>query len=290
LREKILLTISTWGIKTFLKIAILGSGPIPNLLAQELNSSVEIELFTSQNVEIDGINVSDYQSLLTSKLDFDVVILAWRGMPKAETEKTDVIRHIVKRASSETLIINLSSVSVYGQNSDVNFESTAPRPINSYGYSKYYLERYLNIFAVSKVCNLRISNVFGHPDFSDVLNKMILSVERNESINLVFPNTVSRDLISINKVTKVVRNLTLNFASVDKRELFNLSSEKTFTLMELKYLVETCLNKKIFFSEIAGSPEVILKSMVANNKITSFLGHDLNFEKAEISDYIQKAW
>ncbi len=288
MQEKILLTISTWGIKTFLKVAILGSGPIPNLLAQELNSYAEIKLFTSQNVGIDGINFSDYQSLLTSELDFDVMVLAWRGMPKAETEKADVLRHVVKEATLETLIINLSSVSVYGQNSDVNFETTTPHPINPYGYSKYYLERYLNIFANSKVCNLRISNVFGHPDFSDVLNKMIRSVENNEPVNLVSPNVVSRDLISINKVTQTVKYLLLDFASMDRRELFNLSSEKSFTLMELKYLIETCVNKKMVFSEIAGGSELIIKSMVANSKIKSFLGHNIDFETEEISNYVRK--
>jgi hypothetical protein len=288
LREKILLIISTWGIKTVLRIAILGSGPIPNLLAQELSSTEEVELFTSQKVKVEGIKVSDYRSLLSRALDFDVVVFAWRGLPKAGAEKATVLRHIVGKASPETLIINMSSVSVYGQNSDVNFESTAPRPINPYGFSKYYLERYLNIFASSKVCNLRISNVFGHPDFDDIVNRMLLSARKNVSIDLVSLDAISRDFISINTLTKNLKDLLFLFSDISNREIFNVSSEVNLKLFELKNLVESLLQKSIPFVERSGSDELILKSSVSNQKIRSFLNNDDVSEFENLKSYILK--
>jgi hypothetical protein len=271
-----------------LRIAILGSGPIPNLLAQELNSTEEVELFTSQNVTVDGIKISDYRSLLSSALDFDVVVLAWRGLPKTGTEKAAVLRHLVTNSSPETFIINMSSVSVYGQNSEMNLETTTPRPINSYGYSKYYLERYLNIFASSKVCNLRISNVFGHLDFDDIVNRMLLSARRNESIDLISLDGISRDFISINTLIKNLKNLLFLSSDISNREIFNVSSEVNLKLFELKNLVEILLQRSIPFVERSGSDDLILKSSVSNQKIRSFLKNDDGSEFENLTSYILK--
>jgi nucleoside-diphosphate-sugar epimerase len=271
-----------------LKIAILGSGPIPNKLAQELDATSVVELFTSQKVRVDGIKVSDYRSLLNMTPDFEVVVLAWRGIPKAGTEKAEVLKHIVREASPDALIINLSSVSVYGQNSETNFETTTPRPINPYGYSKYYLERYLNIFASSKVCNLRISNVFGHLDFDDILNRMLLSAENSVSIKIVSPDEVTRDFISINTLTSNLKDLLLVSNNLGRREIFNVSSENTIKLTQLKNLVEEFLHKSVFCIEESGTTELILNSSVSNQKIRSFLNVDEKSELVELTNYIQK--
>jgi nucleoside-diphosphate-sugar epimerase len=271
-----------------LKIAILGSGPIPNRLGQELDAPSVVELFTSQKVRVDGIKVSDYRSLLNMTPDFEVVVLAWRGIPKAGTEKAEVLKHIVREATPDALIINLSSVSVYGQNSETNFEATTPRPINPYGYSKYYLERYLNIFATSKVCNLRISNVFGHPDFDDILNRMLLSAENSVSIKIFSPDDVTRDFISINTLTCNLKDLLLVSHNLGRREIFNISSENTIKLTQLKNLVEELLHKSIFYIEESGTAELILNSSVSNKKIRSVLNAYEKSELVELSNYIQK--
>ena len=271
-----------------MKIAILGSGPIPNRFAQELDAASVVELFTSQKVRVDGIKVSDYRSLLNMIPDFEVVVLAWRGIPKAGTEKAEVLKHIVREASPDALILNLSSVSVYGQNSETNFETNTPRPINPYGYSKYYLERYLNIFATSKVCNLRISNVFGHPDFDDILNRMLLSAENHKSIEIVSPAEVTRDFISISTLTSNLKSLLLVSKNLGNREIFNLSSEKSLTLIELKNFVENHLSKSVSFSEKPCTSELILNSNISNQKIRLLLKLEKRFDLAEISDYLQE--
>lgn len=271
-----------------MRIAILGSGPIPNLLAQELNSTEEVELFTSQNVTVNGIKISDYRSLLSRALDFHVVVFAWRGIPKTGTEKAAVLRQLVANSSPETLIINMSSVSVYGQNSGVNFETTVPRPINPYGYSKYFLERYLNIFASAKVCNLRISNVFGHPDFDDIVNRMLLSARKDVSIDLVSLDVISRDFISINTLTKNLKDLLFLLSEINHREIFNVSSEVNLKLFELKNLVESLLQKSIPFVERSGSDDLILKSSVSNQKIRSFLNNGNVSEFENLTSYILK--
>jgi UDP-glucose 4-epimerase len=288
LREKILLTISTWGIKAVLRIAILGSGPIPNLLAQELNSTEEVELFTSQNVTIDGIKVSDYRSLLNRALDFDVVVIALRGLPKTGTEKAVVLRHVVGKASPETLIINMSSVSVYGQNSDVNFETTVPHPINPYGYSKYYLERYLNIFASSKVCNLRISNVFGCIEFNDVVNTILNAAASQKTIELVSPETVYRDFISIDTVTRIITQLMSERNKLSVRELMNVSSGKSINLLQIMNVIENCLNRKISYTENISSSNMIQSSYVSNKKTLSYIDVSWTTELEKIKKYLSR--
>jgi nucleoside-diphosphate-sugar epimerase len=268
-----------------LRIAILGSGPIPNLLAQELNSTEEVELFTSQNVTVNGIKISDYRSLLSRALDFDVVVFAWRGIPKTGTEKAAVLRQLVANSSPETLIINMSSVSVYGQNSGVNFETTVPRPINPYGYSKYFLERYLNIFASAKVCNLRISNVFGCRKFNDVINRILNAAASQKTIELVSPGSVYRDFISSDTVIRIIINLIGERDDLNGRELFNISSGKSISLLQVMNIIENCLSRKISYNESVSSLNMIKSSYISNKKTLAFMNIGWETELENIKKY-----
>ena len=271
-----------------MKISILGYGPIPEKLAHELSKEEKVELFTSQKVSNLGVPVHDYDSFLETELDFDVLILAWRGLPKNGTEKADVLRYLVKNSPTRSLIINLSSVAVYGQNSSVNTEETEPHPINDYGYSKFFLERYLNIFATSTVCNLRISNVFGHPNFDDVLNRMLHAARSEIAIDIVSKNEVKRDFISINTLVENLQSLLFVFHKINHRETLNVSSGFSLALTDLIRIVETCSDKRVPFLEQKGSTDLILNSMISNKKLRSILKNHEKSEMAEITSYLQE--
>ena len=272
-----------------MKISILGYGPIPEKLARELSVDASVELFTSQEIFDFGVPIYDYDSFLAKDLDFDVLILAWRGLPQAGTQKAKVLRYLVEKSPTDSLIINLSSVSVYGQNSSVNTEETEPRPINDYGYSKLFLERYLNIFAASRVCNLRISNVFGHPNFDDITNRMLRAAEMQVSMEIVCPDEVTRDFVSIDTLITDLSSLILVSKKIVRRETFNISSGNTLTLAELRDIVENCLNTKISFSEKTGNKEMIFNSTVSNYKLRSFLKNDKKFDLIEIRNYLNES-
>jgi nucleoside-diphosphate-sugar epimerase len=270
-----------------LKISILGAGPITNKLAQVLSSNSLVEVFTSQEITIDGVEVFKYETFTSRIIDFEVVILAWRGLPNPGSEKADVLDYLVQNISSNSIIINLSSVAVYGQNAGINYESTVPKPINSYGHSKLDLENYLNTFAGSKVCNLRISNVFGAPGFNDILNRILDSALNAGTIELVSPTFVSRDFISIDTFIYVLERILFTSKALARREVINVSAGKSMNLCELMNLVEDLNGSKISYLEIPLSEDVITQSFVSNVKIKALLNHEINEQSLKMRDFVR---
>jgi nucleoside-diphosphate-sugar epimerase len=270
-----------------LKISILGAGPIPNKLAQVLRGNSLVELFTSQEITIDGVEVSKYQTFTSRMVDSEVVILAWRGLPSPGSEKAEVLKYLVQNISSNSTIINLSSVAVYGQNSNINYETTVPKPINTYGQSKLDLEIYLDSFATSKVCNLRISNVFGEPGFNDVLNRILDGARNTLKVELVSPTFVSRDFISIETLIEIFKQILFLSKSLARREVINVSAGKSMFLCELLNLVEHLSGSKISYIEAPLRDGVIKQSLISNLKIMELLSYEVSSQTLEIQNYVR---
>jgi nucleoside-diphosphate-sugar epimerase len=240
-------------------------------LAKELCGNSLVELFTSQEITIDGIGVFNYETFTSRMVDSEVVILAWRGLPSPESEKAEVLRYLVQNISPSSIIINLSSVAVYGQNPGINYETTVPKPINPYGQSKLDLEVYLDTFALSKVCNLRISNVFGDSKFNDIVNKMITAASNNTTINLVEPHKVYRDYISIDFLIVVLKGFIDSLHQLNSRNQFNLSSGTSINLLELKEFIEVSLGSQIASNTSELTLETIEISKVSNLNVSQYL-------------------
>ena len=270
-----------------MKISILGAGPIPNKLAQVLRGNSLVELFTSQEITIDGVEVSKYQTFTSRMVDSEVVILAWRGLPSPGSEKAEVLKYLVQNISSNSTIINLSSVAVYGQNSNINYETTVPKPINTYGQSKLDLEIYLDSFATSKVCNLRISNVFGEPGFNDVLNRILDGARNTLKVKLVSPTFVSRDFISIETLIEIFKQILFLSKSLARREVINVSAGKSMFLCELLNLVEHLSGSKISYIEAPLRDGVIKQSLISNLKIMELLSYEVSSQTLEIQNYVR---
>lgn len=270
-----------------MKISILGSGPIPNKLAEELSGNYLVELFTSQEVTIDGIGVFNYETFTSRVVDSEVVILAWRGLPSPGSEKAEVLKYLVQNVSSNSTIINLSSVAVYGQNSGINYETTVPKPINPYGQSKLDLEVFLDNFAASKVCNLRISNVFGDPGFIDVLNRILEGARNRVKIELVSPTAVSRDFISIDTLIEILKQVLFQSKALQTREVINVSAGKSMTLHELLSLVEHLSYSKISCLEVPLSDNVIKQSLVSNLRIMELVNYKVSSQTLEMQKYVR---
>ena len=269
-----------------MNICILGSGLITKRLAEELSFNSKVQVFTSREVVIDQVSVSSYPSFLNEIPNFDIVVMAWRGLPERGSEKSKVLRHLVRNLSSDSLVLNLSSVSVYGQNNAINIEESGPRPINSYGLGKYYLERYLDIFSSSILCHLRISNVFGDPLFDDIINRILTSFKSNQPLILVSPENVTRDYISTNTVLRCIQLLILSSDRIERRKIFNISSGFSMSLVELTKFIEKCVNSKIDFTSSASNSDLILNSKISNQKILDFLQITELTELTELTEFI----
>ena len=270
-----------------MKISILGAGPIPNKLAQVLSANSFVDLFTSQEIRIENVEIFEYKTFMAQMVGSEIVIVAWRGLPCPGSEKADVLKCLVKNLSPDSMILNLSSVAVYGQNPGINYEKTVPKPINPYGHSKLDLETYLNSFAASKVCNLRISNVFGAPGFNDVLNRIIDGALNAGAVELVSPNLVSRDFISIETLIDILERITFKSKALARRELMNVAAGKSFNLYELLNLVECLKGSKISYLEIPLREDVIKQSFISNVKMKALLNHEVNEQSLKMRDYVR---
>ena len=271
-----------------MKISILGAGPIPNKLAQVLGGNSFVELFTSQEITIAGAEVFKYETFTSRIIDSEVVILAWRGLPSPGSEKADVLKYLVQNILPSSIIINLSSVAVYGQNPGINYETTAPKPINPYGQSKLDLEVYLNIFAASKVCNLRISNVFGDSNFNDIVNKMLSAALDNTTINLVEPHKIYRDYISIDFLIVVLRSFIDSSNQLGARNLFNLSSGTSINLLQLKEIIEVSLGAQIAFNTSELTLDTIEISKVSNLNLFLYSQISRNDNLNDLNEYVTR--
>jgi nucleoside-diphosphate-sugar epimerase len=272
-----------------LKISILGAGPIPNKLAQTLRRNSTVELFTSQEITIDSVEVFEYETFTSRIIDSKVVVLAWRGLPRPESEKAEVLKYLVQNIASNSVIFNLSSVAVYGQNKGINYETTIPKPINSYGQSKLNLEIFLDTFAASKVCHLRISNVFGDSKFKDIVNKMLKAHSQNTTINLVEPQKQYRDYISIDFLILVLKSFIVSSNQLDTRNVFNISSGTSMNLSELREFIEVSLGSRIAFCTSEMTPDIIEVSRVSNMKVSQHLQVFSNNNLDELRDYVTRA-
>lgn len=269
-----------------MNIAILGSGPITNKLAQELIKDNSVKFFTGRKAVFEDIPVFGYRHFLSQPLNFDIVIVAWRGMPKLNTTKYLVLKHLAAHLSVNALIINLSSVAIYGQNLGINSEIDTPNPINKYGASKYGLECFLDCFALSKVCHLRISNVFGDDEFNDIVNIALNSIFSGKKLELVSSHTITRDFISINTLLRVIRKIVASSSILKNREIYNVASGISITLYDLISYIETLTGKKIILVNRPISDEIIENSFISNEKMKKLLNLKIDSQLLELNKYI----
>jgi len=277
-----------------LTIHILGSGPISESLAKELGllfADARVLLYSDhKKITTDAITTLSYENFIQTVLaSRDWVVLSWRGFPIFGDQRREVLQHLARQMTSENILWNLSSVSVYGESESINTEVQQPNPINSYGKSKYLLERYCNIFMKSKVCHFRISNVFGDPMFSDVVNRLLISGRNGNQVQLVSPKRIRRDYISI---TTVIEALTFLMHEKERevvfRQVLNIASGKSLTLEEIRLLIESVLLQVLNVVEQDAPPEVILNSHIDTSRLVGEFHFDLGDEFEVLKAYVIK--
>lgn len=275
-------------------IHILGSGPISESLAKELGSySAELPVFLysdHKKITANGITTLPYENFMQTVLARqDLVLLAWRGLPVFGDQRREVLQYLARQMTSENTLWNLSSVSVYGESESINTEDQQPNPINGYGKSKYLLERYCNIFMKSKVCHFRISNVFGDPMFSDVVNRLLISAKNGSQVQLVNPKKITRDYISITTLTRILITFILEKENqISFRQVLNVASGESITLEEIRSLIESVASKPLNVIEQEVPIGVILNSDINIARLVDDFHVTIGDELRGLKDYLMK--
>lgn len=269
-------------------IHILGNGPISIELGRELKNSFTTQIYSDLNPEVEGeLQTIPYSSFLKTSISAkDIFILAWRGFPTENKDRLGVLDYLKSNLRPENLFINISSVSVYGEAPTAATEKTLPMPINEYGRSKLKLEKYSEINFRSKVCQLRVSNVFGDIKFTDVINQLIKAGEASIQISLMAPDIIERDYISIFDVVSLIRQLTIMGGDLAHHEVFNLSSNESISLSKLVTVIEEVRRLKVDILVKKLSKGVIEKSRISNQKVVDFLSIESPNHEKYLKDYV----
>ena len=215
--------------------------------------------------------IRDQQSM-----NYDVVINSWRDLGD---ERNTVRFEILKRLASNPslIVINLSTVAVYGECDYPKTENSELCPKNQYGIKKLELEEFVFSLPFFKVINLRISNVFGHPIFRDFLNNAIDSYLNRESFLIRNPDLIFRDFIFVGDVQKIIQLLIQENALfiVENRVHINIGSGESYSLGRvLNAFQEVCGFRIVNRREMA-PPGTIMKSLIDTTMMSNLFNTKL---------------
>jgi nucleoside-diphosphate-sugar epimerase len=243
-----------------MRIHILGGGPIAIEIKRKLSVKFPVESY-SENTVINNINLYSDIDNLTFGED-DVVIFTWRSVPKLGSLKYRVFEIIRNNSNQNSLIINLSSVSVYGESKLLNSESSKTSPVNEYGSNKLYLENFLNSNLDSKLCHLRISNIFGSVKFDDIVNKLILAGVGKKSIQVIKPEHVIRDFLSLETLVAIICRIIEVHSQIVLPKIINIGSGNSMNLSSLISIIEEIIAKEINIIRVDVPFDVIRQSEI----------------------------
>jgi UDP-glucose 4-epimerase len=162
-------------------------------------------------------------------------------------------------------VINFSTVQVYGRlvKGLIN-EQYNCKPINFYGLSHLMSESVCNYYHTNSkvnVVNIRLSNSYGLPVIKNdkcwslVLNEFCKSAYYNKEIKLNSDGSPLRDFIHGSEVVETISNLLENYDKKDyKTNIFNLASGKTYSILELAFIV-----KDVIWHELKVSVDIYVK-------------------------------
>lgn len=162
--------------------------------------------------------------------------------------------------------IYFSTFQVYGSYEGIINEKTIPTPINDYGLTQFFAEQYLK--KVHKTDGIpftifRLTNSYGAPkDFNSskwnlVLNDLSKSAFLNKKIVLQSNGNASRDFIWMGTVVQIVSEILKIDAPND---VFNISSEQNFSILEIAKLVQ-----KVYFETFNTELPILVNTKDANN-------------------------
>lgn len=275
-----------------LNFLFLGFGPIAsrfleNHVSPVMGNKVLIVSRNRSGIIANGISIVDEPGREIFK-DIDVVINSWKSLESLNRGwEFEYLHRLANYANSKMLFVNLSSVAVYGEYKGPVDEGVDLNPINEYGIGKLEFENFLKEINMPNLFNLRISNVFGDFAFVDILNKIYNAIILGKSLEVVEPDRIMRDFISVNRVVSNINDL-LNQLHLFQGNAFidlNISTGKSLYLSEAIEIIEEVCKRKLVVDFTPSSRETILESRVSNAKLRHLIKTQNPAPSEEIRTY-----
>jgi nucleoside-diphosphate-sugar epimerase len=204
----------------------------------------------------------------SQKLDFKIV-------SEINIQPTYNILNVLKEQNLKYFIY-FSTQQVYGRVPNIRISETyQPAPVNNYGLTHAMSEDIVNYFNIStpiNCINIRLSNSYGRPVFKEnncwwlVINDFCKSAVENGKIIIQSDGTPQRDFVNIDDLCKGIEIL-LSSQKNKEKNIYNIGSGITLTVLELAFLVADIYHKKfdkelpVYFSTgKEAKPEDVSKS------------------------------
>ncbi len=179
----------------------------------------------------------------------------------------NILEHFTKVGLKK--YINFSTFQVYGKidNSIVSVKNKVS-PLNKYALSHYLSEKIVNYYnsnSITECINIRLSNTYGYPVFSNnncwwlVMNDFVKSAYKKNKIELLSDGSPQRDFINIPDICHAVEKILNNKINQFSNTL-NLASGETFSILEIANMV-----KRNFFEMYNKEIPVIMKKSKLEN-------------------------
>jgi nucleoside-diphosphate-sugar epimerase len=147
--------------------------------------------------------------------------------------------------------IQCSTLSVFGfkVNKKVISEEEIPRPSNYYGLSKYFSEILLRMktslcLGDMKVTVLRFPSVFGPNNKIGIVAKFVELAKENLPIDLYSNGALTRNLLYIDDVVKLINKTLANKEKLNDYELVHLGSSDSLAMVDIAKVIVTKTNSK----------------------------------------------
>ena len=194
------------------------------------------------------------------------------------------------RAASDADVskfIFLSTVHVYGSplkgkiTEDISALGTHPYATSNLAGENFVKSQWSSQRGHLDVCIIRLSNAVGPPIhretdcWSLVCNDLTRQAVLSRKIKIKSSGEELRDFIAISQVCEVINKLAFIDTSF-KAEIFNLSAEKSYSILQLAELIQLCCNKTLSFQ-----PEIV----ILGGKNDSRESLTLNIKNAKLKKY-----
>lgn len=181
--------------------------------------------------------------------------------------------------------IYFSTIQVYGSvtNKEIT-EEYRPSPRNNYGLTHYMSENICNYYNNKPniiSINIRLSNSYGSPVLFDsncwnlVINDFCKTAFNEKKIKLLSDGSPQRDFIHSSDVYNAVELLVKKHQKELDNNTYNLSSGKTFTILEIAHIVKNVFEDRY---------NTELKIMLPDNSISENPDKFLNKQKCFVSN------
>jgi UDP-glucose 4-epimerase len=274
------------------RILVLGgTGFIGARLVKRLQDNKEIVnllvydkipgFFSKENLVIFKGDITDKKTLIEAVKNSDIIVNLVGTFNEKMYYPLNVassvnLLDVCKKFGHIKKIIFISSEAVYGDYSGRPYsEKDIPKPTTEYGFSKFLAEEIYRFYSEKykiPVIILRLANTYGPGHRVGVISECISSAFKNQPVKIHRTGEQRRDFLyvddAVNGIIKSIAHKAKEF------EIFNISGEKTYSLLEMVSLTEKIICTKIKIKFMAPKKQDVLHMEESHEKAVNVLGYN----------------